>query len=137
MAINKVLNEFRANATEDEWKQLATDQEAMSADDFTEKYGFTFSSVRKELVEKGLYELKRNTTPKPQTVEEELTEADIIVPRFFTKGESKNTSVNLRRDILAALDKAYAANSLYDKRHVINALLMEALTNHGYYTREE
>ena len=137
MAINKVLNEFRANATEDEWKQLTTDQEAMSADDFTEKYGFTFSSVRKELVEKGLYELKRNTTPKPQTVEEELTEADIIVPRFFTKGESKNTSVNLRRDILAALDKAYAANSLYDKRHVINALLMEALTNHGFYIREE
>lgn len=131
MAINKRLNSFRTEATPDQWEQMVTDHETMNKDDFVEKYGFTFSAARTEAIEKGYYEPKRTVT---HPIKEPYTESenDIIVPRKFARGTFQQTSIQLLTDISQLLQKAYAANPLYDKRYVLNTLLYEALISHGF-----
>ncbi len=52
MARNTVTQQFRDTATEEQWKELVADHDTLSDEEFKNKYGFSWSSIRNDAADK-------------------------------------------------------------------------------------
>ena len=133
MGINRKLNEFRQNATDDTWRNLVKSHEVLSSDEFQEKHGFSWSAVQKEATEKGFYQPKRTaaTPMQPTALSYDKNGLDLVVPREIAQASFKTRSVQFTHEVDAMLEQVYQANPQYEKRYVFNTLLHEVLVKRG------
>ena len=121
------IKDFRANATEEDMKELEAfiETQPKKSEAFpNEKYGFSYSSAATELRKHGyLGGFKESGTAKE-------TEEFIIRPG--TKTEFTSRSFSISTDILTRIDKLANENWQYSKKAIVNKLLDDALKKYGY-----
>lgn len=121
------IKDFRANATEEDMKELEAFIEAQKkkSEAFpNEKYDFSYSSAATELRKHGyLGGFKESGSA-------EETEEFIIRPGAKTEFTSRSFCIST--DILARIDKLAEENWQYSKKAIVNKLLDEALKKYGY-----
>lgn len=132
MARNTVVQQFRDTATDEEWKQLVANHDALSKEDFEEKYNFSWSAVMNDAVEKGLYEKKRNYSFTPTPLKKEDGTKIFFVEDRPADTKSVSRSVQLDEDIVARLQKLENDKGQYTKKSILNQLLSDALSEYGY-----
>lgn len=130
---NTVTQQFRDTAAEDDWRQMVTDHDELSKEEFEGKYRFSWASIMPDAVEKGYYERKRKASPAPAptTFSTENSAAFFVAPvPAWQKKISR--SVQLSEDIYSRLQSLEDANSQYTHASILNQLLDEALRKYGY-----
>lgn len=120
---------FRDTANDDDWHKLI--ELALSTNPIgvklPDEYGFSWSAIRSDAVERGFYEPKRRPSP---TVIPEIPVfqiADITVEE-----ECISRSVQLYSSISERLNVLCMAKQQYTKKAILNQLLHEALEKYGY-----
>ena len=131
MARNTVTQQFRDTATEEEWRQMVADHDTLSADDFKEKYKFSWSGIMNDAAKRGYYEKKRNSSPTPSQKKADGTNV------FFVSAQPADIkkisrSVQLNEDIYARLQNLEHDNGQYTHSSILNQLLDDALKKYGY-----
>ena len=131
MARNTVTQQFRDNATDEQWKQLVLDHENCSDEDFRSKYGFSWNAIMNEAAEKGYYEKKRKYLgPTTAPVSSELLSFLVSPQPADIKKISR--SVQLNEDIYHRLQTIEHDNGQYTRSSILNQLLDDALKKYGY-----
>ena len=132
MARNTVAQQFRDTAPDEKWKELVADHDTLSDEEFKTKYGFSWSSVMQDAVEKGFYEKKRKHS-SPTLVQRNPDGSEV----FFVSAQPadiKNVSrsVQLNEDIYNRLQSIEHDNGQYTHSSILNQLLDDALKKYGY-----
>jgi len=128
-----VAQKFREEATDEQWLELVDDHDNITGDEFKEKYGFTWSAVMNDAVEKGLYIKKKNSGEHTDTrPEQEIFKSEFRV-RDIPKGiKKKQRSIELYDDISKRLNDFRNDKCQYTFASILNQLLDEALKKYGY-----
>lgn len=128
-----VAQKFREEATDEQWLELVDDHDNITGDEFKEKYGFTWSAVMNDAVEKGLYTKKKNSGEHTDTrPEQEIFKNEFRV-RDIPKGiKKKQRSIELYDDISKRLNDFRNDKCQYTFASILNQLLDEALKKYGY-----
>ncbi len=124
MAKNTYLDEFRANATEEDWRAAVEDHDNLSNDEFSEKYKFSWSAIQTEATERGFYEPKRKTSTN--------TKKELILERHPAGIKKKSRSVILEEDVIKRLNSIEEYYGQYNKTSILNQLLKDALNTYGF-----
>lgn len=87
---------FRDTATDEQWKEMVSEHDLISSDEFKDKYGFTWSAVMKDAVDKGLYTKKKNVggqTSKNEAGDSRCRRDFIVddIPKGIKKKQRSNT----------------------------------------------
>ena len=126
MANNIKLNEFRVNATDEEMKQAVADNENLTKDEFKDRYGFTFSAIMNELVEKGFYEKKRIVIKKDETG----AEAFVLNPEIANG--IKRKTITISEDVDNRLKKLEEDHPFTKTMYICNQIISDGLAKYGY-----
>ena len=126
------VQKFRDTATEDNWKKLVDDAEKTTpvGDDIKKIYGFAWSSIRQDAIDKGYYKPRRksktiddsNNSKKQTFVIDDLDENIKIISK----------SVQFYDSVLERLQNLENSKKQYTKRAILNQLLSEALNKYGF-----
>lgn len=122
---------FRSQATDEEWYRLVEDHEKLSPEEFKKKYGFTWSAVMNDAVERGLYtkRVRSNTFNKESG---NCSSEDFIVKDIPKGTKKKQRSIELYEDIEIRLTKLREDKCQYTFASILNQLLDDALKKYGY-----
>ena len=132
MAKNTTAQQFRDTATDEQWKQLVADHEALSKEDFESKYHFSWSAVMNDAAKKGYYQKKRiHSSPTPLYKKEDGTDI-FIVAAHPADIKKISRSVQLNEDIYVRLQAIENDNGQYTHSSILNQLLDDALKIYGY-----
>jgi len=105
MARQTRAQQFRESATEEDWKIAVEDHNMLSSQEYKDKYGFTWSAIVYDAVEKGLYTKQRSGG---QIIAENhmAKKPEMFVVKDMPVNVKKvNRSVQLERDIYDRLKK--------------------------------
>lgn len=97
---------FRDTATDEQWKEMVSEHDLLSNDEFKDKYGFTWSAVMKDAVDKGLYTKKKNVGGQASKNEagDNRCRRDFIVDDIPKGIKKKQRSIELYEDIATRLN---------------------------------
>ena len=132
MARNTVTEQFRQSATEDQWRELVSDHDTLSKEQFEEKYHFSWSSIMNDAAEKGYYEKKRqrHSSALPQR-NPDGSETFYVADRPADR-KKVSRSVQLDEDIYTRLQALERDKGQYTHSSILNQLLDDALKKYGY-----
>ncbi len=131
MPKNTVTQQFREGASDEEWKQLVADHEALSDDEFKAKYNFSWSSIMQDAADRGHYVKKRNHSSTPKENPEDGPE-DFFIPRFPADVKKLNRSFQVKEDVYERLKKLINDNGQYPAFAIFNQVLDDGLKKYGY-----
>ena len=132
MARNTVTEQFRQSATEEQWKQLVSDHDTLTKEQFEEKYHFSWSSIMNDATEKGYYEKKRKySAPTLVQRNPDGSKAFYVADRPADR-KKISRSVQLDEDIYARLQALERDKGQYTHSSILNQLLDDALKKYGY-----
>ena len=128
-----VAQKFRDEATQEQWLEMVEDHDILSADEFKDKYKFTWSAVMNDAVAKGLYAKKKTSrehtdTPSPRII----TKKEFIVNDIPKGTKKRQRSIELYDDISVRLNCLRDDKCQYTFASILNQLLDEALKSYGY-----
>ena len=125
---------FRDTATDEQWKEMVSEHDLFSSDEFKDKYGFTWSAVMKDAVDKGLYTKKKNVGGQASKNEagDSRCRKDFIVDDIPKGIKKKQRSIELYEDIATRLNNLRDDKCQYTFASILNQLLDEALKKYGY-----
>jgi len=132
MPRNTVTEQFRQSATEDQWRELVSDHENLSKDDFEAKYNFSWSSIMNDAAERGYYEKKRQRSSSTPVLTTETGAKMLIVAPQPAGIEKIPRSVQLNKDIYDRLKSLEDENTQYTHAAILNQLLDDALKLYGH-----
>lgn len=123
---------FRDTATDEQWKDMvacAISDNPIGAS-LQDTYGFSWSAIRADAVERGYYEPKRRPSPTSNS-------DTAITPTFQTEDitdepECISRSIQIYTDISDRLNALCNSKQQYTKKAILNQLLNEALEKYGY-----
>lgn len=120
---------FRDTANDEEWKKLV--ELALSTNPIgarvPDEYGFSWSAIRADAVERGYYEPKRRLAPTS------IPDTPIFQIEDITdEPECISRSIQLYADISNRLNALCSSKQQYTKKAILNQLLNEALEKYGY-----
>ena len=118
----KALNDFRTNATPEQWQEIADDYEKMDNDSFRDKYEFTRGGIKPYLKENGLI---TDQAPGKSNLAFAITYTD-------DRPSMVSRSVQLDEKIQERLKNLEKDQWKVSKALVLNQLLHEALQKYGY-----
>lgn len=124
---------FRNTANDEDWKKLI--EVALSTTpigtNVMDKYGFSWSSIRNDAIERGYYEPKR----RPSSTASEPVQDAIPVFRIddiTDEPECISRSIQIYTDISDRLNALCNSKQQYTKKAVLNQLLDEALRKYRF-----
>ena len=132
MARNTVTEQFRQSATEEQWKQLVSDHDTLSKEQFEEKYHFSWSSIMNDAAEKGYYEKKRKHYSPTLTQRNPDGSEMFFVSAQPADIKKVSRSVQLNEDIYNRLQSLEHDNGQYTHSSILKQLLDDALKKYGY-----
>lgn len=132
MARNTVTQKFRDTATDEQWKQLVTDHDTLSKEEFEDKYDFSWSSIMQDAVDKGYYEKKRNYSSSAPGETRTTGKLQFYVADTPADTKKIARSVQLNKDIYDRLQKLESDKGQYTHSSILNQLLDDALKKYGY-----
>lgn len=124
---------FRDTATDEQWKDMvahATSDNPIGAS-LPDTYGFSWSTIRNDAIERGYYESKR----RPSSTASDPVQDTIPVFRIDDITEDPeciSRSIQIYTDISDRLNALCKSKQQYTKKAVLNQLLDEALRKYGF-----
>ena len=132
MARNTTTQQFRDNATNEQWIEMVADHEVLSSEEFRDKYFFSWSSILNDAVSRGYYEKKRRYHA-PATYQKKADGTETFFVNSQSAGIKKVVrSVQLNEDIYSRLQSLEYDNGQYTHASILNQLLDDALKKYGY-----
>ena len=123
---------FRDTANDEEWKKLV--ELALSTNPIGTKvpdeYGFSWSAIRSDAVERGYYEPKRRLAPT--SIPDTPVTPTFQIEDITDEPECISRSIQLYADISNRLNALCSSKQQYTKKAILNQLLNEALEKYGY-----
>ena len=132
MPKNTKVQQFRNDATEENWKDLVADAVATVpiGKDIQQKYGFSWSAIMNDAAERGYYEMRRKASAEYARSEDAHV---FIVDDLPEEAEEViSRSVQLDKNIYDRLKSLETAKRQYTHRAILNQLLSDALKIYGY-----
>lgn len=123
---------FRDTATDEQWKDMV----ACAISDnpigvsLPETYGFSWSAIRNDAVERGYYEPKRRLAPT--SIPDTPVTPTFQIEDITDEPECISRSIQLYADISDRLNALCSSKQQYTKKAILNQLLNEALEKYGY-----
>ena len=128
-----VPQKFRDEATDEKWQEMVLDHDNLTPDEFKNKYGFTWSAVMNDAVERGLYTKKKSASNPTSNADGTNTIRKDFMVDDIPKGiKKKQRSIELYDDIATRLNKLRDDKCQYTFASILNQLLDEALKKYGY-----
>jgi len=136
MAKNTKVQQFRDNATEEQWKELVNDKDILNKDEFKDKYGFAWNSILQDAAKRGYYEMKRHFSSSVNESSDIRSESragsnDLVIKDFPRGAKYVTRSFLIREDLAEKLQNLEEYYEYYSKKHIFNQLLQEAIDKYA------
>ena len=131
MSKNTRVQQFRNSATDEEWMAAVADHDALTAEEFKTKYGFSWSAILNDAANKGFYQKKRNPSSTLPHFQEPKVVA-FTIPAQTEDIEKVSRSVQLSKQTYDRLQRLKNDNRQYTLFAVLNQILDDGLKKYGY-----
>lgn len=123
---------FRDTATDDQWTDMvarATSDNPIGAS-LQDTYGFSWSAIRADAVERGYYKPKRR--PSPTSNSDTPITPTFQIEDITDEPECISRSIQIYSEIADRLNALCKTKQQYTKKAILNQLLDEALRKYGF-----